>query len=56
VNYEKLAGRVAGGDVSKFFDAHVAVGAGQFIAACIGLLLAIALAGFLYRRKIFLRV
>jgi len=56
VNYERLAGRLAGGDVSRFFDAHVAAGAGQFIAACLGLLLAIALAGFLYRRKIFLRV
>jgi len=56
VNFERLAGRLVGGDVSKFFNAQIATGAGQFLQACVGLLLAIAVAGFLYRRKIFLRV
>ena len=56
VNFERLAGRLAGGDVRNFFDTHVATGTGQFVQACAGLLLAVALAGFLYRRKIFLRV
>jgi hypothetical protein len=31
-------------------------GAGSFLAHAVGLLIAVALAGFLYRRKIFLRV
>ena len=55
-NFEKLAGRLVGGDVSHFLDAHLMAGAGHFVSACVGLLLAIALAGFLYRRRIFLRV
>ena len=56
VNFEKLSGRLVGGDVSNFFDEHATVGTGHLFRACVGLLLAIALAGFLYRRKIFLRV
>ena len=55
-NFEKLAGRLVGGDVSSFLDRHLVAGAGHFVAACVGLGLAVALAGFLYRRKIFLRV
>ncbi len=56
VNFERLASRFVGGDISSFFDQRFAPGMGHFLAACIGLLLSIALAGFLYRRKIFLRV
>ena len=56
VNFERFAVRLVGGDVSNFFDAHMTAGAGYFLRACVGLLLAIALAGFLYRRRIFLRV
>lgn len=56
ISFEKLAGRLVGGDVSHFLDAHLVNGAGHLVSACVGLLLAIALAGFLYRRKIFLRV
>lgn len=56
VNYERLAGRLVGGDVRNFFDARVTAGTGHLIQACVGLLLAIALAGYLYRRRIFLRV
>jgi predicted acyltransferase len=56
VNYERLASRFVGGDVAAFFDAHIVAGTGHLLGACTGLLLAIALAAFLYRRKVFLRV
>ena len=56
VNYERLAARFVGGDVKAFLDSRLAAGAGHVMAAIVGLLLATALAGFLYRRKIFLRV
>lgn len=56
VNFEKLASRLVGGDVGDFFDAHMARGTGHCLAACVGLLLAVALARFLYRHKVFLRV
>jgi predicted acyltransferase len=56
VNYERLASRLVGGNVAAFLDTHLVHGAGRMLAACTGLLLAIALAGFLYRRRIFLRV
>ncbi len=56
LNYERLAARFVGGDVKAFLDGRVTAGAGHLMAAIVGLLLAIALAGFLYRRKIFLRV
>jgi hypothetical protein len=48
--------RTVGGDVSSFVDSHLTPGAGSFLAHAVGLLLAVALAGFLYHRKIFLRV
>jgi len=47
---------LAGGDVQKFFDQHVAQGAGSLVLAITGLLLAIWFVHFLYRRKIFLRL
>jgi predicted acyltransferase len=56
VNFEKLAGRLVGGDVARWCNEHWVTGAGNLLAACVGLMLAIALAGFLYRRRIFLRV
>lgn len=56
VNFERLAGRLAGGNVSAFLDANIAPGTGHLARACVALLLAILLARFLYRRKIFLRV
>jgi predicted acyltransferase len=56
VSFEKLAGRLAGGDVSNFLDAHITAGTGHLLRAVVGLLLAIVLARFLYRRRIFLRV
>jgi predicted acyltransferase len=56
VGFEKLAHRLVGGNVAKFFNELLTPGTGHLLAAGVGLLLAVALAGFLYRRKIFLRV
>ena len=54
--FSKLAGRLAGGDIKAFFDAHVAKGFGDMVIAITGLLLAFWLVRFLYQRKIFLRL
>ena len=56
VGFEKLAHRLVGGNVGKFFNELFTPGTGHLLAAGVGLLLAVALARFLYRRKIFLRV
>ncbi|MGP0088989.1 MAG: acyltransferase family protein [Xanthobacteraceae bacterium] len=56
LNFKELATRLVGGDVGGFFDRYMTPGAGHFLAAAGGLALAIILAGFLYRRRIFLRV
>ena len=56
VGFQPLATQLVGGDVGSFVDSHLTPGAGSFLAHAVGLLLAVALAGFLYRRKIFLRV
>ena len=53
---ESFALRFVGGDLSRFFDAVMTPGAGRFFAHVLGLAFAVALAGFFYRRKIFLRV
>jgi predicted acyltransferase len=55
-SFERFAIRLVGGDVGSFLDRAVTPGTGRFVAHAVGLLIAIALAGFLYRRKIFLRV
>jgi predicted acyltransferase len=54
--FERFATRLVGGDVGRFFDEALAPGAGRLAAYALGLAIAIALARFLYRRKIFLRV
>ncbi|HEY6024973.1 MAG TPA: hypothetical protein VIV34_12450 [Pseudolabrys sp.] len=54
--FEPFALRFVGGDVSGWLDRAVTPGTGLFTAHVLGLILATALAGFLYRRKIFLRV
>jgi predicted acyltransferase len=51
-----IALRLVGGDVIRLADTYLVKGAGEFIAAIVGLAMAIAAARFLYRRKIFLRV
>jgi predicted acyltransferase len=56
VGFEPFALRFVGGDVSAWLDGAVTPGTGLFVAHLLGLGLAIALAGYLYRRKIFLRV
>jgi predicted acyltransferase len=54
--FHRLAARFVGGDIAAFADAHLTHGAGQFLANLLGVLLAVALAGFLYQRRLFLRV
>lgn len=54
--FEKLATRFAGGDISAFLDRTVAKGAGEFVVATVGLLLAFWFVRFLYCRKVFLRL
>jgi predicted acyltransferase len=54
--FEPFARRFVGGDVARWFNAALSPGAGAFISHLVGLALAVALAGYLYRRKIFLRV
>jgi predicted acyltransferase len=54
--FEPLARRLVGGDVSRWLSAAVTPGTGSLVRHLAGLALVIALAGFLYRRKIFLRV
>ena len=54
--FEPFALRFVGGDLSAWLDRTVTPGTGLFAAHVLGLVFAITLAGFLYRRKIFLRV
>lgn len=54
--FEPFARRFVGGDVSRFFDALVTPGTGSLIAHLVGLGFAVALAGYFYRHKVFLRV
>jgi len=56
VAFEQVARRLVGGDVARLADAHIATGVGDALACAAGLALVIALAGFLYRRRIFLRI
>jgi predicted acyltransferase len=56
IGFSKVAERLVGGDVKAFFDARVMPGFGGLVVALVGLGLAILLCGFLYRKKIFLRV
>ena len=54
--FEPFALRFVGGDVKAWFDQSVTPGMGVFVAHLLGLAVAITLAGYLYRRKVFLRV
>jgi len=56
VGFEPFALRFVGGDISHWFDTVLTPGAGALIANVLGLTFALALAFYLYRRKIFLRV
>jgi predicted acyltransferase len=54
--FDGLAARVTGGSVSSFLDVYVARGCGDLVTALAGIALFLALARFLYKRKIFIRV
>lgn len=56
VNFWSVAARLAGGDLSHVLDRAVAPGTGNFVIHLVTIALAVALAGFLYRRRIFIRV
>lgn len=56
IDFKKLAERFVGGDIKAFFDANVAAGFGQLVAAILSLIFAVLLCRFLYVKKIFLRV
>jgi predicted acyltransferase len=55
-SFDAVARRLVGGEVAVFLDSYLATGAGAFVIAVTGLVLATSLAGLLYRRRIFLRV
>ena len=54
--FEPFALRFVGGDLSTLIDRLTTPHTGLFLAHMLGLTFAIALAGFFYRRKIFLRM
>ena len=54
--FQAIARTLVGGDVGAFLDASFTRGMGSFATVALGLALAVVLARFLYRRKIFLRV
>ena len=54
--FHVMAQRLVGGDVEQLADRLVTPGAGRFLVTLVALLIALAAARFLYRRKIFLRV
>jgi len=56
LGFEPVATRVIGDDVQDFFDNLVADGTGLFVANLAGLMMVVALARYLYKRDIFLRV
>lgn len=56
VGYRKIGARLAGGDVSAWFDHTLGKGCGNLVLALVGLALMLSLARFLYKKQIFLRV
>ena len=56
LGFEPFAARFVGGDFASLLDRTVTQGTGGFLMHVLGLVFAVMLAGFLYRRKIFLRV
>jgi predicted acyltransferase len=56
IGFERIAVRLVGGDFSRMLDELVTPGTGRLVAHGVGLAIAIAAAGFMYRRKIFVRV
>jgi predicted acyltransferase len=56
MGYQALASRLVGGDIYHFLNNHVAPGAGGLVNILVATALATALARYLYKREIFLRV
>lgn len=56
MGFGEPARRIAGGDFGALLDAILVPGAGELLVNVVALALVIALAGYLYRRKIFLRI
>jgi predicted acyltransferase len=56
VGFVPFATRLMGGEVARWISSVTTPGTGAFLLHVLGLVLAVALARFLYRRKIFLRV
>ena len=56
VGFEPFVARFFGGDFASLLDHAVTQGAGGVVTHVLGLAFAVALAGFLYRRKVFLHV
>lgn len=56
MSFERFATRFVGGDFGAMVDRLITPGTGPLLAHMLGLAFAVALAGFFYRRKIFLRV
>lgn len=56
LGFEPFALRFVGGDFGALIDRLTTPGTGNFLAHLLGLVFAISLAAFFYRRKIFLRV
>jgi hypothetical protein len=56
VGFEPIARRLVGGDFARLLDSTVTPGTGRLATHLMGITLVVALAGYFYRRKIFLRV
>jgi predicted acyltransferase len=56
LDFREAAQRLTGGDVRRFCDAHLAPGAGELVTIAVSFVLIFALLGFLYRRKVFVRL
>jgi predicted acyltransferase len=56
VGLDKVAARFVDGDLAKFLDRAVTSGAGAFLTAALTVTLAVSLARYLHRHKIFIRV
>src|SRR5690242_3025294 len=56
VGFERIAVKLVGGDFARMLDELITPETGRFLAHSVGLLIAIAVAGFMYRRKVLVRV
>lgn len=56
ISFQQLAQRLVGGSVEGWMDARVVAGFGAFLVSFVSILLCLALARFLYKRQIFIRL